>query len=300
MALPGWYPDPAHQAGQFRYWDGTAWSAGTTGNPADSPPGTGPSRPPRRHGWLIAAAALLVVLVVAFAFLRAGPTPNTTEPLPSTTGSGAGDRSPTAGPAPSDTLIPSPPPPQSPTPSPLAPSASQPCPVGDPSYRQSYPSDGRQHGGGLSFPSQSGWQSPVPRGLTWAYDVGGQFTRVQPEWFAMLAVGALSTVDGFEVPEQAAQAAMECTASSTFYEGFTERKDLDAEPVTIDGYHGWRLRSEVHVTSDATTLPGNVVEIIVLDLDSPESLAMFWGAVPIGDAKLGAQLDRVASQLRVG
>ena len=52
--------------------------------------------------------------------------------------------------------------------------------------------------------------------------------------------------------------------------------------------------------TDRTTLPGDVVDVVVVDLGGPESLAMFWGAVPIGDEDLIAQLDQVIGELRAG
>lgn len=35
----GWYPDPSGQPGQFRYWDGSDWSAETASHPSGPPPG---------------------------------------------------------------------------------------------------------------------------------------------------------------------------------------------------------------------------------------------------------------------
>jgi hypothetical protein len=37
----GWYPDPSGQPGQYRYWDGSGWSAETAGHPSAPPPGSG-------------------------------------------------------------------------------------------------------------------------------------------------------------------------------------------------------------------------------------------------------------------
>jgi hypothetical protein len=235
---------------------------------------------------------VLVLAVIAVVVIRyVGDDAGRVEPEPSVRPSTFDDATaaPTPTPGPVGTVSPSNPPP----------SASQPCPVGDPSSRQPHPADGRVHGGGLSFPTQSGWDRLTQtRHFSWAYDVGGLDRAVEPEWFAILAVGALSTVDGFETPEQAAEAVMECTATSTFYPGFTDRNDLEAESVTVGGHPGWRIRSEIRVDSDATTLPGDVVEVIVVDVDSPESLAMFWGGVPIGNQAMIGQLDRVAKSLQ--
>ena len=40
-ATAGWYPDPGGGQGLYRYWDGQAWSAATTGDPASAPPPQG-------------------------------------------------------------------------------------------------------------------------------------------------------------------------------------------------------------------------------------------------------------------
>jgi hypothetical protein len=293
VAVPGWYPDPGHRPGHFRYWDGTAWSHTTTANPAVPPPG--PPRPPgRRLAPLLAAAAVLVVLaIVAVVVVRyvGDRGVSAADPTTSAPRTGSDDR--TIGPLPRPTS------PGTRVSEEPAPSAGQPCPLGDPSARQDHPRDGRVHGGGLSFPSQPGWDSStLDHSLSWAYDVGGEQRVVQPDWYAQLSVGALFTLDGFETPEQAAEAVMRCTANSSFYDGFTQRSDLIARAVTISGHAGWQLRSEIHVESDLTTGTGDVVDVVVVDLDSPESLAMFWGAVQIGEQPLISQLDRVDALLR--
>ena len=136
--------------------------------------------------------------------------------------------------------------PATPSPSGSTPPPLVACPRGDPDARQPYPTDGRIHGGGLSFPEQPGWDpSRLRTGLTWAYDVNGQDKTIEPEWFAMFAVGALSVVDGFEVPAQAAESVMQCTATSDYYRGFTGRKDLHSKAVTVAGRPGWSIRAEI-------------------------------------------------------
>ena len=41
----GWYPDPGGQAGLFRYWTGSAWTAAVTSNPQATPPPPGAGEP---------------------------------------------------------------------------------------------------------------------------------------------------------------------------------------------------------------------------------------------------------------
>ncbi len=245
---------------------------------------------------MLAVVGLVVVIaLIAGALLIRPALDRTADNTPSSALPGGDDRSPT--PVPSS-VTPSPTPP-SPTPTPSR-GTSAPCPTGDPGARQPHPQDGRVHGGGLSFPKQPNWDpSSLSVGLTWAYDVDGQDKKIAPEWFSMLAVGAVSTADGFENPEIAVTAVMECSVTSGYYDRFTERRDLEFGQITLAGHPGWRLRSEVRVDRPDLGIEGDVVEVVIVDLDSPESLAMFWGAVPIGDRALIAQLDRVVSQLRV-
>ena len=43
---------------------------------------------------------------------------------------------------------------------------------------------------------------------------------------------------------------------------------------------------------------GDVVQITVVDVGSPESLAFFWGCAPIGQTPLVERLNRTAAALR--
>jgi hypothetical protein len=144
-----------------------------------------------------------------------------------------------------------------------------------------------------------GWaaSAELRRGISWAYDLAAQEQAVEAEWFAMVAVGALFTADGFETPQQSAEGVMQCTATSSFYEGFRSRRDLVSRKVSVDGHPGWAIRSEITVRTDLTDLPGDVVEVVIVDLGSPESLAMFWGAVPIGDTARLRLLGRTVAAL---
>ena len=289
--MEGWYPDPGGAPGHFRYWDGTTWSAVTTRNPGAPPPAPG-STPSRRLGWLIAVGVLAVVLAVGLvlALLRGGGTP-------------------TAGPEPSVTISvgsPVPRPPSEPAGPILTPAPSSPepgptrdfCPPGDPTFRQDYPTDQRIHGGGLSFPQQRGWRTDTGYQLSWAYDVGAQEA---PGGSAAYAVGALSVVNGFEQAEQAAALVVACTASVTFFPGYQSRQDLVTEAITVDGETGWRIRTDIQGRDPKLGEDGAfgwILEMVVVDLDSPESLGMFWGITQNIDADGSVALEKVITQLR--
>lgn len=302
--MPGWYPDPAGTANRFRYWDGRAWSHDTTGNPADPPPGgslpapgSGPSPRRRRLGPVIVAIVAVLVLtltgVLVVRSLFSDRWSVDDDPAPTSTVSGWDDSSPTKA------ITPTP----SPTPSPQAPTEEvpvQPCPEGRPTARQDHPSDGRVHGGGLSFPAVSGWRTSDGVAFSWAYDVGEQIKLVEsPNWYANLAVGALFIGDGFDEPRRSAELSMQCVITSGLYPYFTDRLDVWSKAVTVDGRRGWSIRADIEVADPDLETKGDTVEVIVVDTDSPESLSMFIATVNIGDASLMETLDTTIENLQV-
>lgn len=292
--MPGWYPDPAGTPGLFRYWDGQQWSSETTSNPAGAPV---PQRVDDRRGPLVPIiAAVLVLALLAGAFiwwrnssgggLGAGAAEDTNSSTP--TISAWDEQSSSATPSASGS--------QDPAPSGGAMVA---CPSDG---GQLHPNSGdRISGGGLSFPRVPGWDDAQDFSLAWTYDMGAQTSTVYQGWFSLVSVGALRVVDGFEEPKRSTQMMMSCFATSNYYQGFSGRKDLISEPVTIDGHKGWRLRSEIHV--EMPLLPqvdGDVVDVIVIDSGSPESLGVFVSSYTIGDDGRGALVDQAIAGLRVG
>lgn len=321
--MPGWYPDPSGQSGRYRYWTGSSWSAQTTADPTSAPPdrpagsevsgartAAGQADPgrPRRRGVLVGLLALVVVivLVVSVFVVRGllGPESNVTISDPSSTASSYDDSSPLATPSPTPTPTPTPSPSPSPSRSPSAAKRNplEACPIGGPTVRQPHPSDGRLHGGGLSFKPHSDWEDPgyYLRGLSWAYDVTGQSQATEPQWLAILAVGSLRTADGFDNPHQSTEGVMQCIASSGYYDNVVSRKDIASRAVTVDGKPGWDLRSEIRVDQPGLSVEGDVVDVIVVDAGANESLAMFVGAVPIGDQTRLATLNNTIHDLQVG
>jgi hypothetical protein len=301
----GWYPDPGGRPGHYRFWDGQAWAATTTTSPGGAVPGPAPGapRPPRGRGrariLLAVAAAVLVLVVVGVLVVRGLDAPvagGTPVPSATATGGGTAPSSASSAPEPSagETAEPSP----SASPSPSGP----PCPVGNPFSRQDYPRDGRVHGGSLSFPRQPAWQDPGPQAsaFTWAYDLGETDIQLDQSRFASYAVGAVSVADGFEDPQTAAELMLRCTATSALYSNVSSTATLVDEETTVDGYRAWSLRAEVRAYDARTSYQGDTVQITVVDLDSPEALAFFWGSAPIGDDAFTAQLDKAVEQLGVG
>lgn len=298
VSEPGWYPDPGGRPGHYRSWDGHAWAPTTTPDPSGGPP-AGP--PPRRSRapWVLAGVALLIVLAVVatLVLVPGGPAPS---PAPTATRTDATGDPTSAGPSASASAPASS---SAPTPSPRPTTAlrAEDCPIGDPLTRQDHPADGRVHGGGLSFRPPSSWVEGARAGaFSWGYDVGEADQRVRRTWFTGAAVGALSVADGAYDVQSGAELAMGCTATPFFYAGIVSRTDLRSEETTVDGYPAYNIRAEIRTDDPYNDVEGDVVQVTVVDLGSPESLAFFCGYAPIGDPDLLADLDAVTAQLRAG
>lgn len=323
MSTPGWYPDPGGEPGRFRFWDGTSWSADTSPDPATSDPNDpGSSRPitsgspagrsSSRRRWIAPLIiGLVVVVIAAIALPTLLLSRRTPAALPIPTSSTATDAPPTsAAPIEPSTIEPSPNDTESsattPTPEPApAPTASNTpataeCPIGDPGVRQSHPSDSRVHGGGLSFPEVTGFEAAEQTtAYGWAYDVDGQQRLVGANWSINYVVGALGTFDGFDTPEQSVASVLSCSLRSPFYTSIVSAQQLRSQRVTVQGLPAWELRTEVRVDSPESGLAGDILEIIVVDTGSPESLSMFWATAPIGDTEALTQLETTIGELEV-
>ncbi len=293
MSTPGWYPDPAGNPGHFRYWDGAQWSSGTTTDPGHAPvPPSSAVRPPRRGwGWIVAVITTVLVAVIAAAVIVTRQQPGASAPVDTNTST------PTVS-AWNETSTPTP-----------QPSSSAPQSAPGQGTLVSCPSDGGTanipvggilQAGGLQATAIPGW---TLGGFTmgWAHSTEAVTDPVYPGWFSVASVSALSVADGFESPRQSAEAVMSCFASSSYYVGFTGRQDLMSHQVSIDGHPGWRLRSDIYV--NLPSLPevaGDVVNVIVVDTGSPDSLGLFVSSYTIGDTARGALVDQCIASLRVG
>lgn len=291
--MPGWYPDPSGAQGQFRYWDGRKWSSATTTNPAATPP---PASQPaefekdeRRNPWVPLLIALLVLTLPIGGFLwwrssngsgLAAEDNNTSTPSIS-----AWDETGTPTPEPSGSDVPD-----------DSGGAMVSCPTqGGELHRN----EGDMiTGGGLAFKRVDGWDDASNFSMPWTHDMGAQTSTVYPGWFSLVSVGALSVADGFEQPKFSTQMMMSCFASSGYYRGFSGRRDVSSKPVEINGHQGWHLTSEIYV--EMPSLPqvkGDVVDVVVVDLGSPESLGVFVSSYTIDDAGREAQVKEAIASL---
>ncbi len=280
MSAPGWYPDPSGQ-GQFRYWDGHAWTSQVTGGssaPA-SPPGS-------RKPWLWFALAMVVVgvLVVVLVWKPAQLLGTAKEDQNSArpTGSQWNEQEPTNTPTvPEDTgkgqIID--------------------CPQNSLDARSAIDSDGRMRGGGLSFVARKGWRAENVF-MPWLYDHNSQIKTIAPGWMSNISVGLVKTSEGFTAPRQAAESLMSCMASSDLYMGFTGREDFRNQQFTLDGRSGWRITADVYVDNQGA-IKGDVVDIIVLDTGRTDGFSVFISCATIDNKVNLGEVAEATDSLRV-
>lgn len=283
MSAPGWFPDPGGVPGQYRYWDGRSWSPTTSSSPDGVPV---PEPPPSRLPWLIVGGVLLLVAAIVVWWVFAGGqrvlpvTEDTNSSSPTSTSWNEQNPS-------------SQPPVQAPTNGTMVD-----CPRNAPRSVNRPPVDGWIIGGGLKYKAIPGWQIE-DLFLPWMHDWTAQtdlvYTAGTTRWFSMVGVGALNIADGFDDPKVSTFQVLSCFATSQYYSGYTGRKDILSEAVTINGHRGWHLRSEVYVEmKDLPDVEGDWVDVIVVDLGEPESLGVFMSSVTIGD---NARMDLMESAI---
>lgn len=159
-------------------------------------------------------------------------------------------------------------------------------------------------GGGLTMSLPSGYVPDEDSALAHKFADGVQVgvkVVIKDKWVSEYAVGGLAKANDFTDPEQAAEIVMQClTASDQFYKGFTGRKDLKREEVTVDGKSGYRITAELRVSDPAVTYGGDQTTVIVVDTGDADSFGMFLGVVPLGESSYEDQLESTISGIEVG
>lgn len=278
MSTPGWYPDPTGNNGAPRYWDGSVWMEQGAPTPA----------PSRGRPWAWFLVAMLVIGGLFAVFVLRPPSlftatgdPNSAKPTGSQWNELPVTETPTQpnDPGGGDTID---------------------CPQNSFDDRSEVSSDGRMHGGGLSFepPRSSEWED-YPINMAWLYDHNSTIRVITSGWMSNISVGEVRMDEGFADPRSTAEQLMGCMASSGLYLGFTGREDVANAAYELDGKPGWRITADVLVNTQGD-IKGDVVDIIVVDLGENDTLSVFISCATIENQENLDEVTAAAESLRVG
>jgi hypothetical protein len=323
-AKAGWYPDPGGGVGLFRYWDGKAWSAATSPNPAAPPPSatlgsdSGGPQPGYSGGYAPGSqyGSASGGQYGAGSYGQAGGYPGqsayanyqqqTKKRTPVGWWIGAAAlvvvivvvaviaiRAISSG-----TILGGGTPGDQPTEAVCPPETSVTTPI-------PHPNDGRVYGGPLSYPMLGDpWSAPqsddrVPFGS----DVASQVVLVEPNyqpgsnWVASILIGELQAGDGFYTPQQGAQIVVKCILGK-FYGDNPVNSDVKVnQATTVDGHDGWLVES--HLTFDIPGLKTKGELLIVAIVSAGDSSGLYYASIPDTTPQLVPTARQVLSELKV-
>lgn len=323
-ALAGWYPDPGGGEGLYRYWDGKAWSAATSPNPAAPPPSLGlvnPTASGASSAFPSGGQPLGGQSYGGQSYGGAGHTPGSAGAgsayqayqqtrrrrspvgwwlagaalvvviavvavfaIRATTGLGTAAAPP--GGQGSQNVCPQP---------------------KDQSIEPGQdPNDGRVHGGPISYPELgTPWGLPesddrVPFGT----DVRVQTVLDQSNydgkdhsWVASVLVAELQAGDGFFSPEEGSKIVVKCIMG-TFYGSATVTGDVQVNrAATIDGHDAWIVESALHFDIPNLTAKGERLIVAIVSTGSRSGL--FYASIPDTKPELVAPARAALAALEV-
>jgi len=300
--LPGWYPDPGGAPGQFRYWDGQAWSQalsptpyaappttngfdprqpitpagpsalgpgvggtfGGLGGPAGTAPGAAPgfSTVPPKRKPPVATLVVGAVVVVALALVGVVVVPRLVGGNP-----GSGQSTPVAT-SPEDSVCPK---------------VSATVPP-----KANHPDDGWVHGGRLAYPELGAPWLPPTTGenrVPFGRDVADQFYVLYPgydsvhSWGASVLVAELYAGDGFYAPQEGAEIVTKCVLGTFYGDSVVTRQDTRNEAYRLDGTGGWIIQTTLSFSVPNVPTTSEDVTIIVLATGDATS-SLFYSSVP--------------------
>jgi hypothetical protein len=333
-ARAGWYPDPGGGQDLYRYWDGKAWSAATSPNPAAPPPSAGLGG----VGQPGSGAPLGQTFSTGQPGLLGQGAPGIPGAPGTPAGYGAGNpyayanyqqvakkRSPVgwwiggialvvvivviaviairavAG----GTNIATPPG--------GGPGSQDTCPPqrSETPQPEADPNDGRVHGGPLSYPTLGPpWGPPITDNrVPFGTDVLSQLVTIEPNyttdpttgqssnWVASVLVGELQAGDGFFTPEQGSQIVVKCILGAFYGNAQVDSDVKKNEATTIDGHEAWIVESQLSFDIPNLKTKGELLIVVIVSAGARSGL--YYASIPDTAPELVKPARDVIGQLKV-
>jgi hypothetical protein len=162
------------------------------------------------------------------------------------------------------------------------------CPTPDNSLASPvpHPSDGRVHGGPVSYPQLGPpWSAPTTEHrVVFGRDVLSQVVTVEPDyddgssWVASVLVGELQAGDGFYTPKQGSEIVVRCILGAFYGQNEVKSNVTVNQEVTIDGHQGWLVESKLTFDIEGLRTKGEL--LIVAIVSSGSTAGLFYASIP--------------------
>jgi len=185
--------------------------------------------------------------------------------------------------------------------------SSDPCPTNTSSASapSNQPNDGRVHGGPVSYPRLGApWGDPqgddrVPFGA----DVQEQEITTEPNyqpnssWVASVLVAQLIAGDGFYTPKDGVAIVAKCVVGAFYGDNPVQRHDLTSKAMKVDGHDAWYLQSHLTFNIKGLKAKGETMTLVVVSDGATSGL--FYSSIPDNAKQYQAAADQALSQLTV-
>ena len=164
------------------------------------------------------------------------------------------------------------------------------CPTSSasPSNDQPDPSDGRVHGGPVSYPRLADpWSAPeadprVPFGTDTQkqYVMDQQYYDGSRSWVASVLVAELMAGDGFYTPEQGAQIVVRCILGEFYGNNPVTSNVKVNEATTIDGHDAWLVESQLSFDIPGLIAKGELLIVAVVSAGESGTAGLYYASIP--------------------
>ncbi|MET0693604.1 MAG: DUF2510 domain-containing protein [Propionibacteriaceae bacterium] len=167
------------------------------------------------------------------------------------------------------------------------------------------PGDGRVHGGPLSYPQLgSPWDAPSQEiRVPFGNDVMTQTVTVEANyapgssWVASVLVGELQAGDGFYTPQQGAGIVVKCILGRFYGDNEVQSNVKVNKAGTVDGHEAWTVESQL--TFDIPNLKTKGELLIVTIVANGSTAGLFYASIPDTTPELVAPAREALKNLKV-
>jgi hypothetical protein len=185
--------------------------------------------------------------------------------------------------------------------------SANPCPTttSSPPAHRNHPNDGRVHGGPISYPQLGQpWGPPQPDyRVPFGTDVQEQSITIEANyqpgqsWVASVLIAQLIAGDGFYTPKEGAAIVAKCVVGAFYGDNPVERHDEVSKAMKVDGHDAWYLRSHLTFDIEGLQAKGEVMTVVVINAGATSGL--YYASIPDNAKQWQGPADQALEGLTV-